>query len=167
MADGLVERRLVREGRGRPAHHYVLTKAGEKASGTNYSDLVAVLWDELRAIEDPTIRTGLLRRVAKRLAGKTGAVEGASTEAKLESIADKMGDRDVPFEVAKQGELPVLLALACPYPELAEQDRSICSVEKMLFSEMLGERVRLTECRLEGAGCCSFVPTGASLPGND
>jgi predicted ArsR family transcriptional regulator len=51
----------------------------------------------------------------------------------------------------------VLTALACPYPELAEQDRGICAVEKLVFSELLGEKVRLTECRLDGASnCCRF-----------
>jgi predicted ArsR family transcriptional regulator len=51
----------------------------------------------------------------------------------------------------------VLTALACPYPDLAEQDRGICAVEKMMFTEMLGTPVRLTECRLDGAStCCRF-----------
>jgi hypothetical protein len=26
----------------------------------------------------------------------------------------------------------------------------------MLFSELLGEKVRLSECRLDGATCCRF-----------
>ena len=73
-----------------------------------------------------------------------------------------MAERNVPFTVERRFSpdgaalLPVLTAEACPYPELAEQDRGICAVEKMMFSELLGEKVRLSECRLDGASCCRF-----------
>ena len=71
----------------------------------------------------------------------------------MQSLVALMQGRDVPFEVVQptEGQLPVLKALACPYPSLAEQDRSICSMEKMLFAEILGSKVRLQECRLDGA----------------
>ena len=44
----------------------------------------------------------------------------------------------------------------CPYPELAEKDRGICAVEKMLFAKLLEEPVRLSQCRLDGHSCCQF-----------
>jgi DeoR family suf operon transcriptional repressor len=53
--------------------------------------------------------------------------------------------------------LPVITVDDCPYPDLAEQDRGICAVEKMLFSELLEENVQLTQCRLEGHTCCQFA----------
>jgi DeoR family transcriptional regulator, suf operon transcriptional repressor len=53
----------------------------------------------------------------------------------------------------------VLTALACPYPDLAKQDRSVCTMEKLMLSEILGENVRLSECRLDGASCCTFTPS--------
>ncbi len=164
MADGLVDRKLVREGRGRPSHHYALTTKGNEAAGTNYNDLVAVLWQEVRAIDDRAIRAGLLKRLASRLAERTGKVEGDTLAEKMQTVAGLMAEREVPFQVSMTNGLPVLTALACPYPELAETDRSICSVEKMLFSEMLGERVRLTDCRLEGATCCTFTPSEKGTP---
>jgi DeoR family suf operon transcriptional repressor len=55
------------------------------------------------------------------------------------------------------GGLPVLTALACPYPTLAEQDRGICAVERMLFSELIGSGIHLAECRLDGSQCCRFT----------
>ena len=162
MAGGMVARKLVREGRGRPAHHYELTDKGVAAAGTNHDDLVTALWDELRAIKDPAVRSGLLQRIAQRLAAQGGELPGGTLAEKMDQIVAVMGDRDVPFEVDRSGELPVLTALACPYPDLAERDRAICSVEKIMFSEMLGQRVRLTECRLDGGSCCAFEPTGST-----
>jgi hypothetical protein len=60
------------------------------------------------------------------------------------------------MDVQQGGSLPVLTTTACPYPDLAEQDRSICNVEQMLYSELLGAEVQLASCRLDGAECCSF-----------
>lgn len=158
---GLIERQATRHGRGRPSHRYSLTEKGVRHAGTNYADLALVLWDEVRNISDPEVRTGLLKRIAVRLAGHyRDHISGEELEERLESLALVMGERAVPLEVAQEGELPVLTVLACPYPDLAERDRGVCAMEKMLFSEMVGAPVRLTECRLDGANCCTFEPAG-------
>ena len=50
MADGLIERRTEKAGRGRPNHRYSLTEKGERAGGTNFADLAIVLWEEIKAV---------------------------------------------------------------------------------------------------------------------
>jgi len=63
-------------------------------------------------------------------------------------------------------ESAVLTVWACPYPELAEVDRGICAMERMMFAELLEQDVRLTACRLDGDPCCRFqtVPLAVSNP---
>jgi predicted ArsR family transcriptional regulator len=162
MSEGLIERHAERIGRGRPNHRYSLTEKGESLSGTNFSDLAVVLWDEIKSVPDPEIRRGLLKRIADRLVAKyRGSVEGATLGERMTSLAGLMGDREIPFEVSTSGSLPVLSALGCPYPELAKKDRSVCTMEKMMLSEMLGSTVLLSECRLDGASCCTFTPSGS------
>ncbi len=70
--------------------------------------------------------------------------------------AELFAERNVPFEVEARRALPVLTAVACPYPELAEQDRGICAMEQHAVSELVGDDLRLTECRLDGDTCCRF-----------
>ena len=90
----------------------------------------------------------------------------------LNSLVELMGRRGVPFDVDERlpessnrsESLPVLTALACPYPDLAEQDQTICAMEKMLFSELLGEKLRLSACRLHGDTCCTFEASAADVP---
>ena len=53
----------------------------------------------------------------------------------------------------------MLTAHACPYPELAEEDRTICSLEKMLFSELLRQDVDLCN-----AGWTVLLPADSSQP---
>ena len=157
MEKGLVVRESEAAGRGRPMHRYSLTQAGVRSAGNNYDQLAQVLWDEVRAIKDPEVRQGLLRRVSRRLAELyRGQIQGETLEARMGSLAAIMGEQNLPFELNGSAELPVLTALACPYPDLAERDRSVCAMEKMLISEALGESVRLSSCRLDGATCCTF-----------
>lgn len=185
MDQGLIERELRRAGRGRPSHRYLLTPQGQRSAGNNFADLATVLWQEVRAVKDAEIRRGLFQRLAKSLAGLYDRqVAGATTEERMRSVAALFAERDVPLiveqaapaEASRPGEaqstetavssettvaapqtLPVLTALACPYPELAEQDRGVCAMERMLFSELIGANVRLTECRLDGDQCCRFA----------
>ena len=160
LAEGLIEKESEPvEGRGRPGHRYSLTELGRRESGANFTDLAIALWNEIRSIKDPVIQKGLLQRISERLAGfYKGQIDGKDVESKLRQVAEIFGDRQIPFEVTADGngELPVLNAFACPYPSLAEQDRSVCSMERMLFSELIGETVKLSQCRLDGAECCTF-----------
>jgi DeoR family transcriptional regulator, suf operon transcriptional repressor len=157
MNQGLVQRDVTKPPRGRPSHCYSLTEKGRRQTASNFADLTIALWQEVRSIKDSETRRGLLQRIAKTLAAHYDpSIHGNNTAERMRSVSDLMADRNLPFTVNHNGALPVLTANACPYPELAEQDRGICSVEKMLFSELLGEKVRLSDCRLDGATCCRF-----------
>lgn len=161
LAQGYIERVTSKAGRGRPSHHYSLTSKGRRKTGANFADLAVALWQEIRTIEDPEVRKGLLQRISKRFSTMYAdqIAEGSLTE-KMDSLAAIFAERGVPFSVEKSGEFPILTALACPYPELAEQDRSICAMERIMFSELLGENVKLSKCRLEGETCCTFEASG-------
>ena len=54
------------QGRGRPNHRYSLTEKGERSAGTNFADMAIVLWEEIKSVDDPAIRRGLLKRIADR-----------------------------------------------------------------------------------------------------
>lgn len=164
MAEGLVSREVTRTGRGRPSHRYALTDKGRRESGSNFADLALALWHEVRSVEHPEVRRCLLERIAKTMARMYSAeVSGQSTAERMDSVSRVLGERNVPFEVDRSGQLPILMAVGCPYPELAEQDRGICALERMMFSELVGEGLRLAECRLDGDECCRFEPKSGAL----
>ncbi len=157
MNQGMIQRETTKPPRGRPSHRYSLTEKGRRQTNSNFADLTVALWREVRSIKNPEIRNGLLQRIAKTLAEVyRSKMQGRNTAERMHDVSELMADRNVSFTVERHGSLPVLTAQECPYPELAEQDRGICAVEKMLFSELLGEKVRLSECRLDGTSCCRF-----------
>lgn len=159
--------------RGRPRLGYRLTATGQQTAGDNFHDLATVLWQEIRGIRAPEVRRGLLGRIGKALAATySEQVRGSTPLQRIDSVAGLLRDRgvvcSVAEEVAADGSiLPVLTSHSCPYPDLAEHDRGICAAEQTMLEDLVGESVRLTDCRLDGGDCCRFqVSSGASLPEN-
>ncbi len=167
LAEGYIDRTAVRPERGRPYYQYGLTNKGRRRSGQNFADLAIALWDEIRSIEDAEVRKGLMQRISRRLADMyTDQIQGDDVVERLIALSELFADRRLPIRIDDSGELPVLNVEACPYPEIADHDRSVCSMERMLFSEILGESVRLAECRLDGACNCTFEVTSARATEN-
>jgi predicted ArsR family transcriptional regulator len=157
ISQGLVERDVARAGRGRPSHRYSLTEKARRQVGSNFADLAMVLWEEIRSIADPDIRRGLLQRLAGAMARMyEHRVGGADVASRMEGLKALFDERQIPLQVETTAAGPMLTVVDCPYAELAEKDRGICAVEKMLFAELLHAPLRLETCRLDGHSCCQF-----------
>jgi predicted ArsR family transcriptional regulator len=123
-----------------------------------------VLWEEIREVRDPEVRQGLLKRISERLANVyRDQIHGETLRERMTELSRLMSGQDLSFELDESEELPVLTALACPYPGVAEQDRGVCAMEKMMLSSVLGEGLKLSSCRLDGANCCTFEASGAAV----
>lgn len=158
------------DGRGRPSHVYRLSEEGRRLGGDNFRDLAMVLWREVRSIESPSVRKGLLARIGRSLAEAcrtraAGLEAGRSPGDRLASVATALRDRQIACDctaVESGDHVAVLTTHTCPYPQLAEADRGICAAERLMLEELVEAPVRLTECRLDGDACCRF--TVAALP---
>lgn len=160
LAQNLIARDAIRAGRGRPRHRYRLSAKGLRMTGSNFADLALALWRALDSIDNPETRRHVMRQIAQGMAATYGSrIEGMTTAERMQSLSELLAERRVPFSVDPKDGLPVLTAHACPYPDLAERDPAICEVEKMLFSELLGEEIELARCRLNGGSSCQFQPT--------
>jgi predicted ArsR family transcriptional regulator len=168
MRSGLVERQAVGGRRGRPSHAYSLTEQGRRVGGDNFRDLAIVLWREIRSVKDPLVRRGLLGRIGSGLADiDRDSVVGTTPAERLGGVAELLRQRQIAcgVEARADGGLPVLTTYSCPYPDLAEADRGICAAERSMIEELVGDAVRLSECRLDGGSCCRFT-VGAGTGGD-
>ena len=163
----MIERKLVREGRGRPHHEYQLTEKARRELGENYGDLALILWKEVQRIQDPLVRELITNRVRDSLVARLGSIEGETLTERLGQLRDNLKTRgyDVEVEPSTATSSPVLRENACPYHELADQDRGICELEQEVFQKVLGADVRLSHCCLDGHHCCEFSVTAIQLPG--
>jgi len=163
-------RRAVGRLRGRPSHVYNLTEKGRRTGGDNFRDLAMVLWREIRGVREPAVRQGLISRIGSAMAGMyREEVSGATPRQRLESTAKILQERRIscgvePIASPSSGGLSVLTSYACPYPDLAEQDRGICAAERLMLQDLVGSAVQLSECRLDGASCCRFTVHGDAGP---
>ena len=162
MAAGLIDRSKETEGRGRPTHRYWLTDAGRKVTGNNLSDLASALWQEVQKIPDEGIRQTVMAGVANRLANDFGEfIEGESAEQRLHSLANLMGQRDIPVSIESRDGQPTLKILACPFPDLADDNRDVCEIEQKLISKVVGGTLERCQCSKDGDNCCSYQTTKA------
>ncbi len=157
LAQGLIQREVLRAGRGRPKHLYDLTDKGLRLTGSNFTDLALALWREISASGQQGIPVEVVQRIAKSLAaGYAGEIRGNTTAERMRSLSELLAQRRIPVTVKDLSKEVVMTAHACPYPQLAEQDRNVCAMEEMLFSTLLGHDVELTHCRLDGGSDCQF-----------
>ena len=86
-------------------------------------------------------------------------IKGDSIEDRMASVAELFAERDIPieFEENKQG-LPILKILACPYPDLANENQNVCELERQVFANVTGGSLELCKCRHDGDDCCTFRP---------
>ncbi len=156
MGEGLVERELVRGGRGRPSYKYLRSQQARKLAGNNFADLAVVLWQEVLGIEDAR-RQRAIKKIASALTVLyANAIHGTTLKARMESLRAQLEKLRVRCEVDTPGGDPTFTLRDCPYLDLAEADSTICQMETMLFSQLLGDEVVLSQCRLDGHASCQF-----------
>lgn len=176
LSMGLIEREKVVAGRGRPTFRYGLTVSGHRRVGADPAELAEAMWREILAMPDSAARERLLSAVAERLGAEFAdqlpqrgfdSTSDPGLVERFERLAELLATRQVESGVSRWGDLPVLDVGSCPYPSMTEasDDRAMCKLEEKMFSEALGQPVRLSSCRLDGDACCQFAPDGTSPDG--
>ena len=124
MAEGLVDRELLRGGRGRPSYRYTLSHKARRLAGNNFADLAAVLWHEVLGIEDSRRRQHVIRIIAGALKDLyADAIQGTTLKARMESLRELLDEKQrVRCDVDTPSALPTLTLRDCPYLDLAEVD---------------------------------------------
>lgn len=159
QGQGSVSRVMVRSGRGRPHFVYQVSELGLNQLGENYSDLALILWQEMQSIEEPVLRDRVVRRMRESMVKRYGRTDRSrSLSDRLRQLQASLADRGFDVEVDESGDLPILRENSCPYQELASSDVGICGLEQDVFAEVLGTKMTLTKCCLDGHHCCEFQP---------
>ncbi|QDT17533.1 helix-turn-helix transcriptional regulator [Alienimonas californiensis] len=162
---GLIDRRPVSVGRGRPRHLYGLTPDGRRALGSNYQELADAMWSALSEVEDEKVRAFLFGRLQDTLVSRYGGDSAGEGELlqRLAGLRDALEVHGFTVEIDDSGPLPILREHHCPYLDISEDDPQICELEQRVFERVLGTGVSLTRCCRDGDSCCEFTPEGPAL----
>jgi predicted ArsR family transcriptional regulator len=155
QAEGLLAVRAERHGPGRPRLIYALSAKAQSRSPKQYDRLIALLLRELAAEEGSAKVELILGRVSQRLAGEyAGAMAGTDIAARLGELRALLEQRGVPTEVAPAGD--GLRLFACPYYDVAQAHPQVCSMERHMIEQVLGQKLDQQTSMREGAHSCHF-----------
>ena len=157
---GMVDRKTIRSGRGRPHHTYQVTDLGRRQLGDNYTELAQLLWSELHAIDELDVRNRVTSRIRDAMVRQYGSnVNAANLPDRFSQLSVALAARGFSVEVDSRDSLPILRETHCPYHELATHDSGICELEQQVFERILGVPLTLASCCREGDRCCEFHPS--------
>ena len=162
--EGYIKHQRVSTGVGRPHHAYSLTERAHDLFACHCDDLALTLLEEVFAMEGVEVTQRLLGRVGDRLASKYApSVQSTVLRERVDELAVVLNGRGVLADVEAEpadklgDEEIVLKTYNCPFHELAQEHREICTMDKQMLEKVMGTGIELQTNIMDGHTCCSFV----------
>ncbi len=156
--DGLVDAREERGRVGRPTLVYSLTEKADALFPKTYDALATVLLEEIRSSQGNERLHDLLHKVAERMAAPyVERIEGRPLPERVRETARIMEEQGCLVDVreADDGEY-YIDEFTCPFPKVAQQDRSVCALHVDFVRVLTGGDTRLTQSLLRGERACCY-----------
>ncbi len=176
--DDLVAYREVRRKTGRPEHVFHLTENGLNRLPKSYHNLLAMLLDEIKALntrdiegqDGRSVLQAALERVGKRLVERhQGKLVDKSFQEQLVELVDILHHEEFYPELDWAGPDRVRIRLLnCPFRCVAQGNSAVCCIDKALITNLLHAEVDRENCLADGSSSCSYVvsvkPSAALKP---
>ncbi len=158
VASGFVKRTIERTGRGRPRHLYSATDSALRTLFTNNQRLIApALLEAVAELGGEDLKRRVLQRASEHLAEHYRRyIDAQEPGERFQQLAAQLGREGVLVEVDEREGRWTLLERTCPYVDMVDDSRSVCSVEQAMMSTVVGAEVKLLGCRLDGCSGCTF-----------
>lgn len=153
---GLVQVKVERKGRGRPAEVFSLTElAQEQFFPRSYDLLAFTALDEVASELGDKFLLRIFRRYREKLSERLGRVKGGLKE-RVQALADVFTDEGylAHFEETEDGF--VLSFVNCPIAQIARRFQEACLSEEEILTKVLGIPVT-SKCRqADGSTYCHY-----------
>ena len=156
--DGLVDAREERGRVGRPTLVYSLTEKADALFPKTYDALATVLLEEIRYSQGNERLHDLLHKVAERMAAPYAErIEGRPLPERVRETARIMEEQGCLVDVREAGDGEYYIdEFTCPFPKVAQQDRSVCALHVDFVRVLTGGDTRLTQSLLRGERACCY-----------
>lgn len=155
--EGLVEAHEERGHVGRPAFVYRLTEIGDGLYPKQYDQLANILLEEVRDLAGAQALQTLLRRVAVRFAEPyQGRLDGRSLPERVAEATNIIHKRGSEVDCVQDGDDWLIRQYTCPFPKVAGQNSSVCSLDVAFVRKLVGVDVRLSTSLLRGDHACTY-----------
>jgi len=161
-ANGLVERRSMRHGVGRPRHLYDVTNRAQPLFPASYDRLSTSLVEAVLSVGGENLleqvfearRQVQVAAVLDRFAAR-GLLEAPLAE-RARELAVIQDEQGYVCELVEEDGLR-LIEHNCPIHEVATGTASACEAELQMFRDLLGPGVARERHIAAGARCCEYV----------
>ncbi|MCA9103567.1 MAG: SMC-Scp complex subunit ScpB [Planctomycetales bacterium] len=169
MARGLVSRSTRRTQRGRPHHLYTATDHALSTLFSNHQRLMVPAL--LRAVADvagqEVAREAMVRASKVLVQHYREQLTAEAPAERLRQFADVLSEEGILAEVSEEGGQLRLRQRNCPFADMVDDERNICSAERSMLDAIVGQPLSIVGCRLDGCPSCTFElamdePRGAS-----
>jgi predicted ArsR family transcriptional regulator len=155
--DGLIEAREERGRVGRPTLVYSLTEKADTLFPKRYDMLASVILEEIRSEEGNEKLHHILNKVASRLASPhIDRVEGKELPERVKETVRVMEEQGCMVDWEEREGEYLIDEYTCPFPKVAEHDRSVCALHVEFVRVMAGADTKLTRSLLRGENACTY-----------
>jgi predicted ArsR family transcriptional regulator len=167
--DGLVEAHEERGRVGRPTLVYSLTGKADTLFPKTYDLLANVLLEEFRSDQGNEKLHKMLRRVAQRLASRyENRVRGKPLDERVKEVAAILEEQGCMTDVSQSENGDYLIdEFSCPFPKIAERDRSVCALHVEFVGILTGADTRLARSLMRGERACTYRVRPSSVRDED
>lgn len=157
---GFVERSTERlAGRGRPRYLFKATNAAMLLLFTGRQQrIVPAIWRAIHELGGQELTHKVLQRVTQQIASHyCSQITAKKPEDRLLQFVDLLTAEGGLIDAVTDDDGRILIyRRSCPFANMVDDQRSVCSIDLEMLSTVVGRPVRRIQCRHEGAPCCQF-----------
>ena len=156
---GFVEQSAERlPGRGRPRYLFKATNdALVLLFSSNQRLVVPAIWKAIYDIGGDQLKGKVLKKVSRILANHYNSkVTAKKPEDRLRQLMSILIDEGGILEAIEEDGKLVVYKRSCPFISMVDANRTICSVDLDMMSQVVGRHVLRTACRHDGDPCCKI-----------
>ncbi|MBW3629976.1 MAG: ArsR family transcriptional regulator [Gemmatimonadetes bacterium] len=153
--EGLVERRVVRRGVGKPAHEYRLTAEGSLRLSRAYLPLLSAVLSVVNEQGSAKDEETLLREAGRTLVEQR-ARPGGALRRRADAAADLLGQLGAIATVREETDALWIEGACCPVRALVPDHPLACKAVEAMLEEYIGARVR-EQCEKHDPPTCRLI----------
>ena len=158
MAQDYVARRVDKtQRRGRPRHLYSATELAIERIFPPSPHILPAVVEAIESCGGPQLRRQVFAQLGQVLAQRyRPKVQALGPRERLEQLSQLLEYDGVLTSVETRDGKLTLRERSCPFINMLDCDRTACDMESAMIEDLVGCKVTLAECRLDGCPSCLF-----------
>jgi len=157
---GFVEQTIERfQGRGRPRFLYSATPlALKKLFEGNQGVVVPAIWKALRRYCNPETVMKICNDVAQDIADQfTSHIESTDPKERMRHFYQLTRETGRLVQITDSDHEVSVSKLSCPFISMYDESGTVCMIDQLTMSKIVGPNVRRTSYRHENDTCCTYT----------